>query len=1352
MATGAGRPRRRRRAALAVVALVATLVPLGSVLTSPALAANGTMVGTVTRSGSATPVGGIEVNAYGGIYAALYGSTTTAADGSYSLSLPAGSFWVRFRDPAGLHATVWYGGAAAMVGSTQVAVPSAGTVTADAVMVAPTTLGGTVRTAAGDVGLGGVTATVVDAATLAAAGTATTVEDGTWRVPVAAGTYKVRYDDPAANHPTTWSGGSTSGATAASIVVVGGMHATTDVTLSPRATVAGHVTDAASAPVAGIQAVLLEPVWGIVVATASTDALGAYALPAHAGTWRVRLHDPQGRYPDWYTGGVSSWPPSSTITISDGSTTTLDVQLDHNPTVHGTVTGPGGVPLAGIQVTALAADRSVVASAVTDTVGAFGFDVPVGPTRLRFLDPSGARAVQYLGPADAFDDAAVIDAVALGDHTADMAMVDAGSLSGRVTVGGFGPGARTAVVFGIDDERLEVFGATNVATDGTWTLGGLPPGPTKLVVVDNRIAQGLEKAYRPQFAGGHDVLAEGIAAGFGAAATFPVTSSTTTPTGTVGVVGYHCDPTVAVPGADLRAAFSAGLGVPVNLDGCDLHAADLRGTQLTGSLRYADLHDADLSSAVLGTSELLPGAGGVAYLKGDLTGARITGADLHHAWAFNTQLLATDPDWSGTDLRADTHRPNGLVGGLESWPVFWGGSGLLLTVGAIPLTVDSSVPYSGSPLVLDGAVMEHVLFGSMPGVAISGLSCSSCLFGSTYDTVQGAAVHADLSGASLPGLSCGGCTFVHADLSDVDLTGGSCAGCDLFAADLRRAQLSGLDLTGATIAGVDLRAAVGVTASQLASAGPDWHNLLIGDLGLDFTGMALPAGADLSGAQLFGNTFATTNLAGRTLHAADLHGVDLHGANLAFADLSYANLAGADLHGATVTGTDFTGANLAGADTTGWVTTTDLSGLDLRGADFSGQDLTGYRFAGSDLRGVSFQHANLTSADLTSADAGGASFDHATWTGADLTGADLTGAVLTNGAFGAVTGFTFAQLLSASKVWVGIDLTGTGFDFSGFDFKTPGYQLGNTVLSGMDLSGATIGAVNSPAGTDWTGADLSGLHAAGTTFSSSGLANVNLAGADLTGATFVNGGTLAGANLTGATVTGARLRSVGGLTFAQLATTNRNWTDVEAPAVSYAGADLRASGGWVLTGADLHGLNLSGAKLTGTSLAGAQLQGANLTWATLTNADLSGADLTSADVRSSVLGGAVLGGATITGARLSNAWLLTKSQLLGTDHTWTNTKLDAINLDLTGTDFTNGGFALTGVSFRKVNLTGSNLSGRDLTGVSLAQANLSGATFVGATGAPSGGSTAVYATTTCPDAAITDGGSVLTCVGHGFVT
>ena len=75
---------------------------------------------------------------------------------------------------------------------------------------------------------------------------------------------------------------------------------------------------------------------------------------------------------------------------------------------------------------------------------------------------------------------------------------------------------------------------------------------------------------------------------------------------------------------------------------------------------------------------------------------------------------------------------------------------------------------------------------------------------------------------------------------------------------------------------------------------------------------------------------------------------------------------------------------------------------------------------------------------------------------------------------------------------------------------------------------------------------------------------------------------------------------------------------------------------------------------------------------------------------------------------------------------------------------------LSGADLTGADLTGSTLASLDLAGAILAAANLTSANLLGSTGTPTGGSTATYGATTCPDGAVTDGVTVLTCVGHGL--
>src|SRR5262245_36691782 len=125
---------------MAMVASTRTVVPLATLLVGlcflPTVqAANGTLSGTVTEAGSGTLLGGVAVQALcwqvpGSSQGQLCGTTQTAADGTYSLPLPPGTYKVFF-DHWPAHRAQFYGGGTGVSDddSLPVVVPSGGSTT-----------------------------------------------------------------------------------------------------------------------------------------------------------------------------------------------------------------------------------------------------------------------------------------------------------------------------------------------------------------------------------------------------------------------------------------------------------------------------------------------------------------------------------------------------------------------------------------------------------------------------------------------------------------------------------------------------------------------------------------------------------------------------------------------------------------------------------------------------------------------------------------------------------------------------------------------------------------------------------------------------------------------------------------------------------------------------------------------------------------------------------------------------------------------------------------------------------------------------------------------------------------------
>ena len=383
------------------------------------------------------------------------------------------------------------------------------------------------------------------------------------------------------------------------------------------------------------------------------------------------------------------------------------------------------------------------------------------------------------------------------DQGGDGASADGeAGLSGRATIGAFGPGIEDVTVIVIDEDGVEV-GTTTTDEDGAWTVAPLEPGAYRAGLVDLRLFDDSPwEAFRPVALVGNDALTLGLEAAE-VATPFEVDAHSITVTPDAPLVGFDCDPTTHHPGADLRDVYAEPLGRPINLQGCDLVGANLRSTTLFGQLNYADLQLADLRDAIA-YAALLEGEDDpvLEELLADLTGARISGANLEGMSASATQLLASDPDWRATDLRAVTPAPVecDICDEDEPRPVFEGG---VTGDYSEPLTPILTTP----ALQLTGATLDGAALDQFAEADLAGLTCTGCEFG--VSDSGGPPKGADLVGVQLTGADCPECTFIEGQLFGADLSGADLTGANFTDADLRCADLTDADLTGANLAGAD---------------------------------------------------------------------------------------------------------------------------------------------------------------------------------------------------------------------------------------------------------------------------------------------------------------------------------------------------------------------------------------------------------------------------------------------------------------------------------------------------------------------------------------------------------------------
>ncbi|MFN8037615.1 MAG: carboxypeptidase regulatory-like domain-containing protein [Acidimicrobiales bacterium] len=1084
--------RGRSWALLVGAALVASLV-VG--VASPALAANGTVSGTVRSSVGARPLPGATVEAYGGAYGALYGSATSAADGTFSLSLPAGSFRIRYVDPTGAHTTVYWGGSNAFASAATVAVPSAGTVTADWTMNAAAQLGGTVSSAVGGAAVAGATVEVLDAATLAIESTATTDAAGVWQRPVKPGSHKLRITDPSGDHVTGYSGGGMTPASATTVSIAAGAMVTSNVVLHRLPRLQGTVSAAGFGGIAGMSVSVLDATTSTVVATTTTAADGTWSRRVAVGSYKVQFSDPAGGFRTAFNGGATTVGSAAAIGLALDATSVVDAQLSADTMVTGMVTR-GGAPVAGITVQALEPFwGGVVTQTTTDGSGRYSLGVAPGSYRIRFHDGTDLYADAYSGASYDWAGSSATTLAAGQVLRLDVALALNPVVRGTIT------SAPSVPVGGITVEARNIWDApvrtTTSAADGTYTLAGLAPGTYKLRLFDP--------------SGRYPMTYEGGSLTFDGAPGHLLVpdQQLTVDHRLVGSGGLRGLARVGTFGPTLGGMYVVVVAAGSNaLAGLALTQAD--GTWsipnlAPGSYKVAYVDPAWLQSDPPPTSAYRP----IVVPDRDLVGEGPAAA-LAAGATFTVTLGATVDTGlqglAGYHCNRVTHHPGADLSGWQATS----------PDGQPPFPNLKGCDLRGASLA--GASVPNPSGGSFPFIAdlsyadLRGADLATDMYWGLVDSYEHIQQHFD---ANLTGARIAGASFAGAELrpqvllsADHDWTGTILTGASmgwpdccypgypagwtppptpLFSSDFTGGTLSPamvappLKLDGASFGGARIDGLAGVTIAGLTCVACKFGTY-------DVNGSQIQP-ADLTGAHLPHAGFRGSDLHGANLTNVDLSNADLRDVNCAGANFSGANLTGADLTGASCAGATFTGAILTGATITGatlspatgltksqLVTTApNWAGVDLHNLNLWGMDYSGRNMAGANLSYSYFNSANLTNVDLTGANLKNTTFSYANVTGAKVANTDLKVAY----------GLTAAQLVTTGPDWSHTNLT--GFDLSGRSLvgrNLTGANLTNTNLSGTGLSFAGIDLAGQ--GYTITGANLSGLNLSGRVCRGSG--------------------------------------------------------------------------------------------------------------------------------------------------------------------------------------------------------------------------------------------------------------------------
>jgi protocatechuate 3,4-dioxygenase beta subunit len=317
------------------------------------------------------------------------------------------------------------------------------------------------------------------------AGSACTVEDGSWEIPDLAGTYRVRVDNYDGGYIGEWAQDAKEFYDAVDVTAPGSV----DVALATAGVLTGTLTDGDGAPVpyASVSAHEASSEWAE-VEYGSTDENGLWRLAVRPGDYKVQMSN----WPaDLWAFGATSFATATTLQVAAGATVQVDDHFPKAAKVTGRITeAKTKRPVAGACATLLPLtgydSGDSFGSGCADETGAYSFNAYAeGSFLLLFNDPTGRFAAEYAGGATTLKQAKAVK-VAAGRTTTASASLDIGAvLTGRVVDAASGAGiadvcptAHAARSW----DWLPGQAVTCTGEDGTYRLGGLAASPMSMLL------------------------------------------------------------------------------------------------------------------------------------------------------------------------------------------------------------------------------------------------------------------------------------------------------------------------------------------------------------------------------------------------------------------------------------------------------------------------------------------------------------------------------------------------------------------------------------------------------------------------------------------------------------------------------------------------------------------------------------------------------------------------------------------------------------------------------------------------------------------------------------------------------
>jgi len=443
-----------------------------------------TISGAVTNE-SSQPLGSMTVAAYTAA-GVLQSSGATTASGTYTLTVPAGTYHVLAYDPAGALATSFYADAESFDTSASLVLTSAQNATnINFRLVRAGFIVGHVSGPSGT-GLANMTATAYNLSGTRR-GFTTTDATGSFTLALPPGSYKVVAFDETLTYATTFFDSAMSFDAATAISIAAGASAIANLQLPQAAKLTGLVSDRTTLATIGGARVTMYASDGSVTARTLTGSDGHYSLAVRPGGLRVVDDDPSGNYATTYVPDAESFSSESPVAAAAGQAVTINATMTLAGHLSGRVTDRvTGAPLAGITAVAYNADGTTRAFAITGATGTYSIVVPSLDYRLGTFDATLVYLPQFQANQTSFAGAAIVHAVAQQTISGfDFALSKGARVTGHITSRALGTPI-SAITAGAYDVSGHLIASTASDSSGGYTLL-LTPATVKLLAFDSAL-------------------------------------------------------------------------------------------------------------------------------------------------------------------------------------------------------------------------------------------------------------------------------------------------------------------------------------------------------------------------------------------------------------------------------------------------------------------------------------------------------------------------------------------------------------------------------------------------------------------------------------------------------------------------------------------------------------------------------------------------------------------------------------------------------------------------------------------------------------------------------------------------